>query len=84
MAKPTPKPEAKYVPSAAPKTPPAKRVRVIQNGSNNYDVIVEEYAGPPTKVTALQKGVARTVAIYEVRLFLEEYLGPDRVADSGL
>lgn len=83
MAKPAPA-EKPQSPSPQPKVPPARRIRVIQKGSNNYDVVVDEYEGPPTRTKVLRQGVARTVAIYDVRLYLEEYLGPDRVGDSGL
>jgi hypothetical protein len=63
---------------------PAKRVIVERLGNNRYRVVEETYDVGPSSRKVLQPEVARVPAEDEVRLWLENYLGPNRFGDSGL
>ena len=73
-----PRVEAKY------DGPPAKRVRAVKTGHNEYTVIEETFAGPPTSVKVLKEKSDGSGAQYRCRLWLEEYLGPNRLGGTGL
>ena len=78
MAKPTTEPSKKYA------GPPARRVRAVRNGNNDYTIIEEIFEGPPTSTRVLKEHSPRVPAEDRVRLWNEEFLGPNRFADSGL
>ena len=83
MSKPTTAPlPLKQPPAYA--GPPAKRVRAIQRGSNDYVIIEETFAGPPVSVVVLKDGCPRISAEDRVRLYLETAMGINRFGDSGL
>lgn len=84
MAKRAATPEAKGTESATYGGPPAKRVRAIQNGSNDYTLVEETFAGPPTSVKVLKEKCARVPAEDRVRIYNEEWLGLNRFGESGL
>ena len=72
-------------PAPAPRThPPARRVIAERLGNNSYRIVEETYDVAPTSRRVLQPDVARVPAEDEVRLWLENYLGHNRFADSGL
>lgn len=79
--KPTPQPQQK---PAAPKVRTARRVRVERHGNNDYSVVEDTYDCAPTSSKVLKGHVDRVTAEYRVRLYLEEFLGPNRHGDSGL
>lgn len=64
--------------------PPARRVRAIRVDNNDYTIVEETFAGPPTSVRVLKEHSPRVPAEDRVRLWNEEFLGPNRFADSGL
>ncbi len=81
MSKPAtanPKQQPKY------EGPPVKRIRAIQVSSDNYTLIEETFAGPPTETKVLKEKCFRVSAEDRVRLYLEERLGLNRFGDSGL
>ena len=85
MPKPsTARPATKSKPTEAPKPPPAKRVRAIKTGHNEYSIVEESFEGPPTSTKVLQSKTDGAGAMYWVRLWHEEQLGPNRLGGSGL
>lgn len=72
------KPDAKY------DGPPAKRVRAIKTGHNEYTVVEETFAVAPTSVVVLKEKSDGSGAMYRCRLWAEEYLGPNRLGGTGL
>ena len=67
-----------------PNSPPVKRIRAEQVGFNRWRLVEETYEGLPTSVKVLQASCTRVSAEDRVRLYLEEQLGLNRFADSGL
>lgn len=63
---------------------PHRTVVVEANPDGGVDVVEVTYAGPPTARKVLKRNVPRSVAQYHVRLWLEEWLGPNRYGESGL
>lgn len=63
---------------------PATRVIVERLGNNEYRVVEETYDCAPTSTRVLQPRMARVPAENEVRLWLENFIGPDRFGSSGL
>lgn len=64
--------------------PPAKRVRVVRTGNNEYTVLEETFSGPPTSIRVLKEKSMRVPAEDRVRLYNEEWLGSNRFGESGL
>lgn len=64
--------------------PPARRVRVERSANNSYVVVEDTYEGAPKRSKVLARGVTRNEAEYEVRFWLESFLGDNRFGESGL
>lgn len=64
--------------------PPVKRIRAIQNASNDYTLVEETFAGPPASVRVIKEHCPRISAEDRARLYNEEWLGPNRFGSSGL
>lgn len=77
-------PAPKPLPPKLPTTAPASRVRVERIGNGEYRVIEETFTGPPSGTKVLKANVDKVSAEYEVRLYLERWLGVNRLGDSGL
>lgn len=77
-------------PTTAPKSPPkydappAKRVRAIRTGHNTYQLVEEEFSGPPTSTKVLAPAVTGASAQERVKLWHLEHAGGNFYGDSGL
>lgn len=78
------KPAAKSPPAPAYDGPPVSRIRAIKTGHNQYKLVEEVWDTPPTSVRVTEPKTDGVGAIYRVRLYNEEKLGPNRFGDSGL
>lgn len=76
-----PRPQPGPTPSVYPD---ARRVRVERSGNNSYMVVEDVYSGAPKRSKVLMRNATKAEAEYEVRLWLENFLGPNRFGDSGL
>lgn len=47
-------------------------------------VVEDVYSGAPKRSKVLMRNATKAEAEYEVRLWLENFLGPNRFGDSGL
>ena len=69
---------------AAYDAPPARRVRAIRTGHNEYTVVEETFDGPPSSSVVLKEKSDGAGAQYRCRLWLEQHLGPNRLGGTGL
>lgn len=63
---------------------PAKRVRAIKTGHNEYTLVEETFASPPTSVRVLKEKSDGGGAVYRCRLWIEEHIGTNRLGGTGL
>lgn len=61
-----------------------KRLRLVRLGNDSYALYEDTYSSQPSSSRMLHGGLKRFSAIYWVKLWLEEFIGPNRTGDTGL
>lgn len=79
----TPSKETAAPPKPTAKLPPTRRLRAIRHGNNDYELVEDTYDCPPTSTRTLKRS-AKEIVADEARIWLVEYVGPNRTGDTGL